>query len=172
MNIKERLEAEHSKTLTIAIVNYVGEDKLRFKMLMDIFLGSDYRLTQRSAWPLGYIALEHPKLLTPYFSRFIKKLDDPSAHPGIFRNIFRVLQGIEIPEKYQGMVVDRAFKAIMSETQPAAVRAFAITTAANICRQYPELKQELLVILQELNAFPQLPSLRSRIKKALKDLAR
>jgi len=170
MNIKERLEAEHSKTLTTSIVKFVGDDKKRFKELMDIFLKGEYRLTQRAAWPLSYIVIEHPSLLNPYFEKFIQKLGDPTNHPAIPRNVFRVLQEIEIPEKFQGVLIDLSFKIIMNETEPAAVRAFAITVAAKICKNYPELKNELLIILKELSSLPQLPSMTSRIKKALKEL--
>ncbi|WP_317898110.1 hypothetical protein [Aurantibacillus circumpalustris] len=170
MDIRERLEAEHSKSLTLAIVKFIGDDKKRFKELMTIFLNGEYRLTQRSAWPLSYIVIDHPELLQPYFDVFLQKLNDESQHPAIARNIFRVLQEIKIPEKYEGILIDKAFKIIMSEMQPAAVRAFAITVAAKISKQYPELKNEFLIILKELGSLPQLPSMRSRIKMALKEL--
>src|SRR4051812_29163230 len=102
MDIKARLAQEHSKTLTTAIVKYIDGDKKRFKELMDIFLKGEYRLTQRAAWPLSYVIIEHPQLLDPYFDNFLNKLDKADVHPAIPRNIFRVLQEIEIPEKYQG----------------------------------------------------------------------
>lgn len=172
MNIRERLEAEHSKTLTATIVKYVGDDKNRFKELMTLFFDGEYRLAQRAAWPLSYIAIEHPKLLNPYFEKFVKKLETPGNHPAIARNILRVLQEIDIPENYQGLLIDVSFRIIMNETETAAVRAFAITVAAKISKNYPELKNELLIILKELSALPQLPSMTSRIKKALKDLKR
>lgn len=170
MNIRERLEAEHSKTLTMTIVNYVDGDKKRFKELITLFFEDESRLAQRAAWPLSYLVIEHPKLLTPYFERFLKKLEDPKVHPAIPRNIFRVLQEIEIPEKYQGILIDKTFKIIMNETETAAVRAFAITVAAKISKGYPELQAELLILLKELRLLPQLPSMTSRVKKALKEL--
>jgi len=170
MDLRKRLEQEHSKALTLAIVKYIGDDKKRFKELTNIFFEGEYRLTQRAAWPLSYVAIAHPALLKPYFDKLIKKLDDQTCHPAITRNIFRVLQEIDIPEKYQGVLVDKSFRAIMSETQPAAVRAFAITVAAHICKSYPELRNELLIILKELNSLPQLPSMKVRIKAALKEL--
>lgn len=170
MDIKTCLEEEHSKRLTLAIVGYVGGDKARFKELMSVFLRGDYRLTQRAAWPLSHIVILDPALLKPYFRAFISKLDDTSAHPAIARNIYRVLQAIEIPEKYHAELVDRTFRVISSEKQPAAIRAFAITVAARVCQPYPELRGELLLILQEMNTLPQQPAVRSRVKKALKEL--
>lgn len=170
MDIKKRLEEEHSKTLTTAIVAFIGDDKKRFKTLMDIFLQGEYRLTQRAAWPLSYVVIDHPKLVKPYFEKLIKKLQEPDSHPAIARNIFRMFQEIEIPEKYLGILIDLCFKFIMNETKPAAIRAFAITVASHICVSYPELKNELLIVLNQLNLFPQPPSIKSRIKLALKEL--
>jgi hypothetical protein len=132
MDIKKRLEEEHSKTLTTAIVNFIGDDKKRFKILMDIFLQGEYRLTQRAAWPLSYVVIDHPDLVKPYFGKLIKKLQEPGAHPAIARNIFRMFQEVEIPEKHLGVLIDLCFKFIMNETKPAAIRAFAITVASRI----------------------------------------
>ncbi len=42
MNIREALEAEHSKRQTMAIVEYVGSDAGRFRELMDIFLSGEF----------------------------------------------------------------------------------------------------------------------------------
>jgi hypothetical protein len=170
VNLLERLTAEHSKSLTAAIVNYIGDDKKRFKELMDIFLKSEYRLTQRSAWPLSYVALEQPQLIKPYIGHLIKKLEGKDEHPAMARNILRIFQDMEIPEKYWGALVDLCFKFIMNETQPAAIRAFAITTASRICKRFPELKNELLILLKELNSYPQSAAIRQRIKLALKEL--
>jgi hypothetical protein len=48
MDIREALTAEHSKLQTMAIVSYIDSDPARFRELMDIFLGDEYRLTQRA----------------------------------------------------------------------------------------------------------------------------
>jgi hypothetical protein len=170
MNIQDRLRAEHSKTLTMVIVKYIGDDKKKFKELMDVFLNSEYRISQRAAWPMSYVTIEYPVLIKPYFGKLLKKLEEPGAHPAIPRNILRIFQQIEIPETYRGKLVDLCFRFIMNQTLPVAIRAFAITTAANICRHYPELKSELLLILKELSVMPQQPAIKARIKFALKEL--
>ena len=170
MDLEERLSAEHSKSLTTAIVNYIGDDKKRFKALMGIFLKGEYRLTQRAAWPLSYVAIAHPKLVAPYMGQLIKKLTEPGNHPAIARNILRTFLDIEIPEKYHGVLIDVCFKFIISESYPAAIRAFAIGTATKICIQYPELKNELLLVINELSQLPQPPAIKSRTRAALKIL--
>jgi hypothetical protein len=148
VNIQDRLAAEHSKSLTLAIVEYVGDDKTRFKQLLDIFLKGDYRLSQRAAWPLSYVSIEHPQLIKPYFSKLIKMLGEPGKHPAVKRNILRIFETIDIPEKYQALLIDECIKIISDPSQPAAIVAFAITTATNLCKPFPELSRELQLLLQ------------------------
>ncbi len=168
MDIAKRLEQEHSLTLTNAIIKYVGDDKQRFKELMTVFLNGEYRITQRAAWPMSYIAIDHPKLIYPYLDRLIKLLTRPGNHPAIPRNILRFFQEIEIPEKHEGALVDACFKLIVSAESPIAVKAFAITVASGICKKYPELKQELTLHLEHMQNYPMTAAIKVRIRNALK----
>ncbi len=170
MDIKKRLEEEHSKTATVAIIRYIGTDKKKFKVLLDIFLKDEYRLTQRSAWALGDIGIKNPQLIKPYFSSLLKKLEEPGHHPSIYRNILRIFERAEIPEEHQSKLLDICLFHITDEKAPIAVRAFSITTATKIAKAYEELRQELLLILKDLGNFPQPPAISVRLKLALKEL--
>lgn len=170
MDIPAALEREHSKSVTIAIVNYIGSDKVRFKTLLDVFLKGDYRLTQRAAWPLSYACIAEPSLVKPHVGKLIGKLQEPGNHPAIARNILRLFQEVEIPEKHQAALIDECLRIITNPSRPVAVVAFAITTAAKLCRPFPELSRELRMVLGELSSQPHTAAIRVRIKKALKDL--
>lgn len=170
MDIEKRLAAEHSKTLTLAIVKYIDDDKKRFKILMNLFLSSDYRITQRAAWPLSYVVIEHPKLVVPYLAKLIKKLDEPGNHPAIARNILRIFQEIDIPEKFEGALVESCFRFLVSAESPIAIKAFAITVASRICKKYPELKNELGLHLEHMKNYPMPPAIKVRIRNAFKEL--
>jgi hypothetical protein len=171
MNIRKSLEEEHSKKATMAIIRYVGDDKKRFKELLDIFLKGDYRLTQRSAWALGDLGVAHPDLLNPHAGRLMARLKDESQHPAIARNILRIFENTTtVPEKYQSELFDLCCGFMLNENKPIAIRAFAITCASRIAKPFPELKNELLIMLSELSALPQGPAIRVRIKSALKEL--
>lgn len=170
MDLTEAIKAEHSKPQTLRIIKYIGDDKVKFKELVTIFLNSEYRVTQRSAWPLSEISILYPHLIIPYLNKLIKKLDSNDEHPAIPRNILRIFQEIKIPEKYHGRLVDQCFMFIADVKYPVAVRAFAITVASHICAQYPELKNELIMVLEELKKYPQQPAISVRIKSAFKKL--
>jgi len=172
MNIEKRLEAEHSKALTDAIVRYIGSNKTRLNELMDVFFDGDYRLTQRAAWAVGLVFEGQPDLLKGYYPKLIRMLKQPGHHPAITRNILRVLQTADIPEKYRAEILDICLPLIKSEAQPGAIRAFAISTAANFCSHYPELRHELELVFKELMLVPQSPAVRVRVRDACKRLAK
>lgn len=166
MDIEKALAEEHSKAQTMRIVKYIGDDKIRFKKLIDIFLNGEYRMTQRASWPLSYAACAQPRLVTPYLGRLIKKLYEPDLHPALPRNILRIFEEIEIPAKHHGALVDICMRFIHDARMSVAIRAFSMTVAARICRQYPELKRELMLMFDEMRKYPQQPAIQSRLRSA------
>jgi hypothetical protein len=169
MNLREQILFEHSKAMMLKIVRYVGNDKDRFYQLMLLFLNGEYRLSQRAAWPVSNIAYEHPALIKPYFSKLITKLQSPGEHPSIPRNILRIFSTVDLPSRHHAVLIDICFSFIRSESAAVAIRAHAISVASRICALYPELKAEFDLLLSELNALPQTPAIRQRIRLALKE---
>jgi hypothetical protein len=143
MNIREALRVEHSKRQTMAIVRYVGNDPERFRELMAIFLGGEYRPTQRSAWAVNYCAEHYPELVKPYLSKLIGLLEKSDGHDAIRRNVARLLQFVEIPARLRGRVYAACYELVDDTKQPVAVRVFALTVAAGLARDEPDLMSEL-----------------------------
>jgi hypothetical protein len=170
MDIKQRLSEEHSKSLTMAVVDYIAEDKTKFKILMDLFLNGQVKLVQRAAWPLSYLAIAHPKLIKPYLGKLIIKLQQTDNHPSVPRNILRILEEIEIPEKYEAYLVACCFSILTREADPIASKAYSITVASKICKKYPDLKNELRLHLEHIQNYPITPAIKFRIKRAIKEL--
>ena len=170
MDIRSALIKEHSKTTTEKIARTIEKKPEQFKELMSVLLGKDYVLAQRAAWAFNYTVERSPELLTPYLKDIILKLDTKDAHPAVYRNILRVLQDYPVPEKYHSLLLDQSFKRLTDATQDPAIRAFAMSCAANICKHYPELKRELLLLINGLLDYPQAPAIVARAKKVRKEL--
>jgi len=143
MNIREALRVEHSKRQTMAIVRYVGDDPKRFRELMAIFLGDEYRPTQRASWAVNYCVQHNPELVKPYLSKLIDLLDERDGHDAIRRNVARLLQFVEIPTRHQGRVFAACYDLVDDPKQPVAVRVFALTVAADLAKDKPDLMSEL-----------------------------
>jgi len=162
----ESLLQENSKDNCNRVVNYVGKSTIRFKELMHLMLNGEYRVSQLAAWPMGYIVENHPELLTPYYKKIIPLLEDTSFHPTVLRSIIRALQYVDIPEDYQGVIMDRCFIFIADPQEKAAVKAFALTVLDNLSKTYPEIRQELQLIIKQ-RWDTETPAFRARAKMIL-----
>lgn len=147
MNIKKVILKEHSKRQTAKVVSYIGKSPTRFKELVTLFLKGPYRLTQRAAWPLSNCVEAHPELIIPHLKTILIMLDNKDAHDAVKRNIMRLLQYIEIPKRLYASVINQGF-ALMDPKEPIAVRVFAMTVLANIARKEPDLKKELIIVIE------------------------
>lgn len=152
MNIRQALLDVHSKRQAMAIVDHIGGDRDRFGELMSLFFEGEYRLTQRAAWPISHCAERWPELVRPYLKRLIEQLPRGDVHDAVKRNIARLLQHVDIPPELRGKVYSYCVDLVDDVDEPVAVRAFALTVAAKIASDEPDLKKELgLIVEQHLN---------------------
>lgn len=149
MNIKTALMKEHSKKQTAAIVKWIGKNPERFAELMKCFFEGEYRVTQRAAWPMSYCAEKYPELIQPYYKRLLGNLSKPGLHDAIPRNTMRLLQYVEIPEKFHGQVMDLCFRYISSPAEAVAIKAFSISVLQNLAKRYPGIINEIKLIIEE-----------------------
>jgi hypothetical protein len=169
MNLVAELGKKHSLSTKNKIIAYVGTNPKRFDELMKIFLGGTYRLTQWAGWPLSDFVRKHPQLIRPYLKPVLKAIDKKGMHVAVKRNVMRLLQFIDIPASVRGLAFDKAFKLFSDKSEPIAVRVFAMTVMAQVAMEEPELKNEVIIAIEE-----QLPygsaGYRSRAAKLLKVL--
>lgn len=169
MDLRETILAEHSKAQTNKIINWVGKSQERFDALFHLFLNEEYRVVQRAAWPLSYCVIEHPELIKKHLTELIGNLHTAGLPDAVKRNTVRLLQQIEIPEKFHGEIMNLCFKYIASPTEAAAVKAFALSILQNLAQYYPEIKDEVKIIIEDRWEVES-PAFRSRAKKFLTSL--
>lgn len=167
MNLREQLLKEHSRANCDKIVKWIGCDQKRFDELVSIFLNEEYRLVQYAAWPLSYASINHPQLVKKHFAKLVKNLKKPGIHDAVKRNTIRLLQHIEIPEKYHGDIMDICFSFIASPDEAVAVKAFSLTVLDRLSHLYPEIKNELKIIIEERWDY-ETAAFHSRARKILK----
>src|SRR5205809_1023082 len=167
MNLRETILAEHSKSTCDKIVRWIGDSQQRFDQLFDLFLHDEYRVVQRAAWPLSYAVISHPELIKKHFAKLVKNLRQPGLHDSVKRNTIRLLQKIEIPERFHGEIMNLCFEYIASTDEPVAVKAFSLTVLQNLSKKYPEIRQELKTIIEDRWDYES-AAFKSRAKKILK----
>jgi hypothetical protein len=145
--LKAMLLKEHSKAQTIAIAKFIGTSPVLFNQLISYICGKDMVLAQRAAWAFSYAANNNLEIVESKVSYLIKAIDNP-AHPAVRRNILRAFQQINIPQKEEGHLLNTCFEFITSNTEPVAIKVFAMTVITNMSMKYPELKSEIVQVIK------------------------
>src|SRR5207244_2470204 len=120
-----------------------------FKTLIECFLSNEYRLAQRAAWSVNWAAQKKPKLIEPYVKDLVAQLSRKDVHDAVIRNSVRILQQIEIPASLHGELMNSCFSFIESNSVSVAIKAFSLSTLFNLSKFYPEIKNELKLIIEE-----------------------
>jgi hypothetical protein len=167
MNLRESILREHSKANCNRIVKWIGSDSKRFDELVGLFLNDEYRVVQRAAWPLSEIAIAHPLLIRKHLGKLLKQVRQTGLHEAVKRNTVRILQEIDIPERYHGDVMNLCFDYLVSPTEKPAVKAFSLTVLDKLSLTYPEIRQELRTIIED-QWDRETAAFRSRGRKILK----
>jgi hypothetical protein len=166
-NLREQILKEHSKAQCSKIVKWVGASQQRFDELFHLFLNDEYRVVQRAAWPVSYCVIAHPVFIDKHWNKLVKNLQKPSLHNSVKRNSVRLLQGLAIPKRHQGAVMDICFNYLASPTEAIAIKAFSLSVLTNLSKQYPEIIPEIKLLIEE--QLPrQTPALVTKAAKFLK----
>ena len=147
--LTEQLLFEHSKPQAQRLADWIGSDSDRFAALMEIFLSARYRLTQRAAWVLVFVAEKSPFLVEPWIPKMVARMREPGVHDAVRRNVVRVLQDIEIPDTVVDELADTCFGYLADPKEAIAIRVFSMTILEKICQKIPELKPELRLLIEE-----------------------
>jgi hypothetical protein len=167
MDLKKEILKEHSKEQCNRIVDWVGNDKKKFNELFHLFLHSEYRTTQRAAWPLSYCAIAHPHFMEHHYEELLENLKTPDLHNSIKRNTVRLLQSVDIPEKHEGAVMEICFKYLESPDEAVAIKAFSLSVLGKLAKKYPEIVAEIKLIIEEQLPY-QTAAFKSRAKNFMK----
>ncbi len=116
--------------------------------LIQLVIESDVPVAKRAAWSLGGLGEHKAEVLNPHMALMHKGLQNPS-HDAVARAIFRSLSMMDIPEDWRGEFLDQAFGYMQNPQNNPAVRVFAMQTAYNLSLPFPELLDELLMVLEQ-----------------------
>ncbi len=116
--------------------------------LMHFFFHEKWRYGQRASWSIGQIGLKQPKLIQPYLSKMVSKLDE-DTHDAVKRNTVRIFESIVIPEELEGPLFDKCLDFVIDTKIAVAIRCFSLTVCGKIAENYPELQSELVAVAHE-----------------------
>ena len=168
MSIKDLLVSEHSKKQALIIADLAAADPEILDELMICFFQDDKKVCQRASWPVGILGQKNPELIIPLLPKMIRALDNP-RHDAVIRNTIRIIQDVDVPEELEGEVYDKCFNYLISPRYPTAIKAFSATVLYNIASKIPELKEELIIAIEDQLPYTTVGFI-NRAKKILKKL--
>lgn len=170
IHIREMLLAGHSRPQMLKIVEYIDRKPARFAALVSLLLTDEYRVVQRAAWPLSYCVQQHPFLIREHLESLLHCLEHP-RHAAVQRNILRLLCFVELPDALHGRIMSTCFDLVQAPTTPVASKAFALSILGKLAEKYPEIGNEIRLIIEEQLPTAS-PGFRSKARKVLKGLDR
>jgi len=123
-------------------------DKEFFDQLFRLIFSDDKRVAWRSCWIIDTAAEECPDLLADKIPEIIEGLIS-TKNSSLKRHFTRILCRYQIPQPYLGAVVNKSFE-LLVPSEAAAVRVFAMQLLFNISQELPDLKGELICVLESL----------------------
>ncbi len=168
MDLRAEILKENSKENAERIAAWIGDNPTRMQQFMHIFLHDEHRVVQLAAHVLGKIGDIYPQQIEDNIDNLVKRMNDERVHVAVKRNVVRVLQNIQIPERLHGDVMNICFDLLADVKETVAVRVFCMTVLDNLSKHYPEIKQELRVILQDQLEQGCTAGFRSRASKILR----
>lgn len=149
MNLREEILLDHSKEHSVKIADWIGQDKKRFRQLMDLFLADEFIVVQRSAWIMSICTDKYPELSFPYLKQMIKHCYKEGIHVAVKRNVTRVLAQINIPKDLQEEAMSLCFGLLTDPKETVAVRCWSMDILTQISADYPEIRNEIKHIIED-----------------------
>lgn len=118
-----------------------------YDLLMDIALNDTSKNSWRAAWMIDKINESFPKLIIPYIPQIIGQLKKEES-TSKKRHFLKQISLNTIPKTNYGFLVDYCLTALSSAKEPPAVRVHAMQILYNISEDEPDLKPELLAVIQ------------------------
>jgi hypothetical protein len=140
-NLPSRMEREF-------YLDAIGTSRKKVNTLLELIFEEKDPLAWRAAWLLDGSDERHPGLAGDHIRRIIQKLPGLKS-PGALRSLLRMLCRYDIPEDDQGILIDRCFGYMVSELYPVAVKVHAMQIIYNHTLLYPELKEELQIVIED-----------------------
>jgi hypothetical protein len=163
--------SESSRSLIDYTAAMVGNDPNLFKKALDLAYQQKPPLCMRAVRVVDACSERNPALIRPYLVDIVRNLPGLSDM-AVKRTFMRILirhSWVEDDEA-MGTLVDTLFRWLRDDNQSVAVKAYGMAILGNIIKVLPDLKNEMIVVLED--AIPNWDSaaLRHSGKKVLKEL--
>lgn len=145
------------------------QDPKTFEHLMSIALFHPKQKSWRAAYLADKVNDKAPKMLLPYLPSIIKRLKT-EVNASKKRHWLKLISVHSIDTEHFGFLFDYCISVFTSAKEAIAVRVHAMQILYNISEKEPELKAEVLGIIEHELEYHSTPGIRSRGRKLAQKL--
>jgi hypothetical protein len=161
---------DSSRMVADILTTDILDDQERFDEMFELSLREVYPISMRAARIIELSTFKHKHLIVPHLNELINAIDN-SKIEGVRRSYLKILTLLpfKLDEDAQGRLVDMAFSFLSNNKEAIAIRAYSIDFLLKIILNYPELKNELIYVLEEMTKDAS-TGLRTKSKKTIAQL--
>ena len=161
---------DSSRVIADILTADIADDQDRFDEMFEIALQNCYPLSMRAARIVEICVSKHRKFILTHLNKLPEYIE-ASDVDGVKRSFLKILSETPLPqdENFLGRLTELSFSFVENNNEAIAVRAFSIDILLKISKTYPDLKSELIPLLQNM-AEDSSKGLESKCNKILKKL--
>ncbi len=118
-----------------------------YRLLIEIAFYSANPKSWRAAYLIDKINDNYPELLKPFLNEMIEQLKIERSE-GKKRHFLKLVSMNDLPLEQLGFLTDFCISVFTSDKEPVAVRVHAMQVLYNISEKQPDLKTEILLIVE------------------------
>lgn len=143
------LQKGRNKKNAVETADFITQEISLLPELLDYCFDPNGDYNQTACWVMSNILDRNPELLNPYLSRILEATTKEGYHDGVYRNCFRVLSRRKIPNDLHELAIDSAFTHFENKKNAVAIRAFSMKVLGDLLGKYPDVAQELVLMIEE-----------------------
>jgi hypothetical protein len=170
-DFKSLLKVDSSRVIADQVVDAIGDNPVYFKTVLDLCFSEGYPIAMRAGRAVALSSEKYPELIIPYIDQLIKMIAG-SKIDGVKRGILQAFyESVDMKQFSKlGELVDLCFSWLMNLKESIAVRYYAMLILNKVCLIEPDLKNELIPVLEGI-AYETSAGLTGTARKLLKNLS-
>jgi hypothetical protein len=149
-NYKLKL-VDSSRLVADILVQEIGDDEVKFSEMLEIALLDKYPISMRAARVVALCDEVNPSLIHNSYKKIMISLPYLKVD-GVIRSFLKILADStqNFDEESAGLITDLAFKWLGDSNQAISIRYYCIEILLKIAVKYPEIGDELNILLENL----------------------
>jgi hypothetical protein len=158
------IEAIHSKQVT-QLSHYFLENPQKIPGLMELACGNlHHPFPEYSSWILTHVANKNVNLLEKFYEQIVDALLK-TKNESVRRNLLAVVVQFPLLNYEEGNLLNALIDWLTNPTTKPAIVMYTLEKLKQYCKQFPELKSEIIAILELKNEFEITPAIKVAKRK-------